>query len=207
MVLYRRCATRGGGTANTPKRDAEVSSLLIVAACILVVSAALVVVLIVGGRRRDARDVARSIPDCIVLVRRLLDDPRVPRRHKLLLGAVVGYLAFPFDLVPDFIPVAGHVDDALVVVLALRAVLRGSGSDLLREHWRGPENSFAILLRFAGAQRLDASAAEVTNPGHLLRLRSLRKARSLGEHCEVRTGIGGPSGGRNSCARRESRPA
>ena len=127
--------------------------LLVVAACILVVYAGFVVTLIVAGRRPSLRDVARFIPDCIVLVRRLLSDPRVPRRHKLLLGALVGYLALPFDLVPDFIPVAGHVDDALVIVLALRVVLRGSGSALLREHWRGPESSFALVLRFAGAPR------------------------------------------------------
>jgi uncharacterized membrane protein YkvA (DUF1232 family) len=125
--------------------------LLLAAACILVVYAAFVVALVVAGRRREARDVARFIPDCIVLVRHLLGDPRVPRRDKLLLGALVGYLALPFDLVPDFIPVAGHIDDALVVVLALRAVLRGSGSELLREHWPGPESSLALVLRFVGA--------------------------------------------------------
>ncbi len=126
------------------------SSLLIVAACILVVYAAFAVALIVAGRRRDARDVVRFIPDCIVLVRRLLGDPRVARRHKLLLGALVGYLAFPIDLVPDLIPVAGHVDDLLVVVLALRVVLRASGSELLRTHWPGPESSLAFVLRFVG---------------------------------------------------------
>ncbi len=126
------------------------SSLLIVAACILVAYAAFVVALIVAGRRRDARDVARFIPDCIVLVTRLLGEARVPRRHKLLLGALVGYLAFPIDLVPDFIPVAGHVDDLLAVVLALRVVLRDSGSDLLREHWPGPKSSLALVLRFVG---------------------------------------------------------
>jgi uncharacterized membrane protein YkvA (DUF1232 family) len=128
-----------------------VSWLLIVALCILVVYAAFVAALIVAGRRRDARDVVRFIPDCIVLVRRLVADPRVHRRHKLLLGALVGYLALPIDLVPDFIPVAGHVDDVLVVVLALRVVLRASGSELLREHWPGPERSLAFVLRFVGA--------------------------------------------------------
>jgi len=127
-----------------------VSSLLIVAASVLVAYAAFVVALIVAGRRRDAHDVARFIPDCIVFVRRLLGEPRVPRRHKLLLGALVGYLAFPIDLVPDFIPVAGQIDDLLVLVLALRVVLRASGSELLREHWPGPERSGALVLRFAG---------------------------------------------------------
>ena len=122
------------------------------AACVLLIYAGLVLALIVAGRRVSARDVARFIPDCIGLVRRLLGDPRVPRRHKLLLGAVVGYLALPFDLVPDFLPVVGQVDDVLVVWLALRVVLGGSGSGLLRQHWRGPESSLAIVLRFAGAQ-------------------------------------------------------
>jgi uncharacterized membrane protein YkvA (DUF1232 family) len=126
------------------------SLLLIVAVCVLGVYAAFVVALIVAGRRGDARDVARFICDCIVLVRRLLGDPRVPRRHKLLLGALVGYLALPFDVVPDFIPIAGHLDDALLVALALRTVLRGSG-ELLREHWPGPASSLALVLRFAGA--------------------------------------------------------
>jgi uncharacterized membrane protein YkvA (DUF1232 family) len=124
--------------------------LLVVAACVLVVYAGFVVTLIVAGRRPSLRDVARFIPDCIVLVRRLLGDPRVPRRHKLLLGALVGYLALPFDLVPDFIPVAGYLDDALFVALTLRAVLRGTGGELLREHWPGPESSLALLPRFAG---------------------------------------------------------
>src|SRR5215216_4117732 len=153
-VLQRPGAAEATSPAKAPGWDADVSSLLwllLVAACVLVVYAAFVTALIVAGRWQGARDVARFIRDCIVLVRRLLGDPRVPRRHKLLLGVLVGYLVLPFDLVPDFIPVAGHLDDALVVVLALRAVLRGSGSDLLREHWRGPESSLAIVLRFAGA--------------------------------------------------------
>jgi uncharacterized membrane protein YkvA (DUF1232 family) len=125
--------------------------LLLVAACLLLVYAGFVVVLIAAGRGRTVRDVARFIPDCIVLMGRLVGDPRVPRRHKLLLGAVAGYLAMPFDVVPDFIPVAGQVDDALVVVLALRAVLRGSGNELVRELWPGPQSSLAFVLRFAGA--------------------------------------------------------
>jgi uncharacterized membrane protein YkvA (DUF1232 family) len=130
----------------------SLQSLLLVAACSLLVYAALVAALVVAARRGSARDVARFIPDCIVLVRRLFGDPRVPRRHKMLLGVLVGYLALPFDLVPDFIPIAGQVDDALAVVLVLRAVLRGSGTELLREHWPGPASSLAFVLRFAGAR-------------------------------------------------------
>jgi uncharacterized membrane protein YkvA (DUF1232 family) len=125
--------------------------IVLIAACVLLAYAAFVVAMIVAGRGGVVRDVARFIPDCVALVRDLLRDPRVPRRHKRLLVALVGYLALPFDLVPDFIPIAGHLDDALVVALALRVVLRGSGSALVREHWRGPESSLAVVLRFAGA--------------------------------------------------------
>jgi len=121
------------------------SFLLLIAAGVLIVYAAFVVTLIVAGHRPSMRDLARFIPDCIVLVSRLLRDPRVPRRHKLMLGALVGYLAFPFDLVPDFIPVAGHLDDVLVVALTLRAVLKGTRGELLREHWPGPTSSLALL--------------------------------------------------------------
>ena len=125
------------------------SWLLLVAAGVLALYAGFVVTLIVAGHRPSVRDLVRFIPDCIVLVTRLLRDPRVPRRHKLLLGALVGYLALPFDLVPDFIPVAGYLDDALVVVLTLRAVLKGTGGELLREHWPGPESSLALLAGHA----------------------------------------------------------
>jgi uncharacterized membrane protein YkvA (DUF1232 family) len=125
--------------------------LLLLAGCVVVVYAAFIAALIVAGRRAVARDLVRFIPDCVVLVKRVLGDPRVPRRRKLLLGLLVGYLALPFDLVPDFIPVAGQLDDAVVVALALRALLRGSGAALVREHWPGPESSLAVLLRLIGA--------------------------------------------------------
>ena len=100
-----------------------------------------------SGRRQDARAVAGFVPDCVVLFRGLLADERVPRRSKLLLGVCVGYLALPIDLVPDFIPVAGQLDDAIVVVLALRTVLRAGGPQLLAEHWPGPLSSLNVLTR------------------------------------------------------------
>jgi uncharacterized membrane protein YkvA (DUF1232 family) len=115
----------------------------------LAVYAALIVGLVLAGRRGDARALATCIPDCLVLLRSLLRDPRVPRRRKLLLVALLGYLAMPIDLVPDFIPIAGQVDDAIVVALVLRSVLRSAGPELLREHWRGPQQSLAVLLRLA----------------------------------------------------------
>ena len=109
--------------------------------------ALLVAALLAAGRGADARALARFVPDCVVLFRRLLADERIPRRRKLALVARLGYLASPIDLVPDFIPVAGQLDDALAVVLVLRFVLRSADDDLLAEHWPGPPRALALLRR------------------------------------------------------------
>ncbi len=105
--------------------------------------------LIFRGRHADARALATFIPDCIVLVTRLAREPRVPRRRKLLLLALVGYLSLPFDLVPDFIPVVGQLDDAIIVALVLRHFVRAGGEPLIRELWPGPERSLAFILALA----------------------------------------------------------
>jgi uncharacterized membrane protein YkvA (DUF1232 family) len=115
--------------------------------------AAFVVWLLAVGRRGDARALATFIPDCIVLVIRLARDPRVPRRRKLLLLGLVGYLALPFDLVPDFIPVAGQLDDAIVVALVLRHFVRTGGEPLIRELWPGPARSLDLVVRMARGRR------------------------------------------------------
>src|SRR4051812_42824115 len=94
---------------------------------------------------------ARFVPDCFVLVRRLASDRRVARRVRLALAGLVVYLACPLDLVPDFIPVIGLLDDALVLVLVLRYVLRSGGPGLVREHWPGSEQSLQLVL--SAAQR------------------------------------------------------
>jgi uncharacterized membrane protein YkvA (DUF1232 family) len=109
----------------------------------------LVVALLASGRRGEARALAGFVPDCVVLISRLVRDDRVPRRRKVLLAGLLGYLALPFDLVPDFIPVVGQLDDVLIVALVLRRFLRSGGADLVREHWPGPEPSLALLLRLA----------------------------------------------------------
>jgi uncharacterized membrane protein YkvA (DUF1232 family) len=104
-----------------------------------------VIVLVVLGRRCDARALASFIPDCVVLIKRLLGDRRIPPWRKMLLVPLVVYVASPVDLVPDFIPVAGQLDDAIIVALVLRAIVRVGGDDLLREHWPGSERSLAIV--------------------------------------------------------------
>jgi uncharacterized membrane protein YkvA (DUF1232 family) len=104
-----------------------------------------VLALVALGRRADARALAGFIPDCVVLVRRLLRDARVPRRAKVALGLLIAYLLMPLDLVPDFIPVAGQLDDAIAVALVLRWFLRAGGAALVREHWPGPERALGAL--------------------------------------------------------------
>jgi uncharacterized membrane protein YkvA (DUF1232 family) len=110
-----------------------------------------ILVLIAVGRRGSVRALAGFVPDCLVLFARLVRDPRVPRSQRWLMFGVLGYLAMPFDLIPDFIPVAGQLDDVAVVALALRRLVRRSGASLVREHWSGPESSLSFLLRFAGS--------------------------------------------------------
>jgi uncharacterized membrane protein YkvA (DUF1232 family) len=101
--------------------------------------------------RTQAKALARFLPDCAILFGRLLRDSRVSRADRLLLLAIVPYLALPFDLVPDFLPVVGQLDDALLVGWVLRRVVRGSGQGLIEEHWPGPEHSRTLILRLAGA--------------------------------------------------------
>lgn len=128
------------------------STLSLAALCtgaLIALYAALVAALAVAGRHTQARALAGFVPDCAVLFKRLLGDPRVPRRSKAALAAVALYLASPLDLVPDMIPVAGALDDAILAGIALRSVIRGAGEDVVREHWPGPGPSLALLLRLA----------------------------------------------------------
>jgi uncharacterized membrane protein YkvA (DUF1232 family) len=105
--------------------------------------------LVIAGRHTEARALATVIPDCVILFKRLLADQRVSGWRKVLVLALIAYLAMPIDLVPDFIPIAGQLDDAIIVALVLRVVLRSGGPQLLREHWPGPEESLAVVTRLA----------------------------------------------------------
>jgi uncharacterized membrane protein YkvA (DUF1232 family) len=96
------------------------------------------------------REIARILPDVTVLLARLARDSRVRRRDRLLLVGLGGYLALPFDLVPDFIPILGQLDDAVLVLLVLRRLVRSAGADLVREHWPGQEGSLRAVLVLAG---------------------------------------------------------
>ncbi|MGA9760886.1 MAG: DUF1232 domain-containing protein [Gaiellaceae bacterium] len=115
-----------------------------------------IVVLFLAGGRRKARALASFVPDCVVLVGRLLRDPRVPRRRRLLLALTAAYLALPFDLIPDFIPLIGQLDDAIILALVLRHLLRGD-ERAVRELWPGPEQSLDLLLRLIGRPKLSTA--------------------------------------------------
>ena len=116
---------------------------------VAVLYALIVLAFFVAGRREDARAIGGFVPDCVVLFSRLIRDKRLPRRFKFLVGGLIPYLAMPFDLVPDFIPVAGQLDDAVIVAFVLRRVAR-KNPELIREHWPGPSSSLALILRLAG---------------------------------------------------------
>lgn len=79
----------------------------------------------------------RLLPDVLRLIRRLAADRSLPRGVRLRLVILLAYLVSPIDLVPDFIPVIGFADDAVIVALALRAVIRRAGADALTRHWPG----------------------------------------------------------------------
>ena len=111
---------------------------------------ALVAGLAIAGRRSAAREIVSFLPNLVLLFRGLLRDSRVSRGSKLLLGLGVLWFSSPIDLIPEFIPVAGPLDDAIVAALILRHVLKQAGPGALQDHWRGNEGSLRVLRRVAG---------------------------------------------------------
>jgi uncharacterized membrane protein YkvA (DUF1232 family) len=124
--------------------------LLLIGGLLLGLYAIFVAVLILLGKRQEARALAGFIPDSLMLFKRLLTDRRVPLSSKVLLGAMVLYLAMPFDLVPDFIPVAGQLDDVILVAWVLRYSLKHAGNHLIEQQWPGPQESLGVVLRLVG---------------------------------------------------------
>jgi uncharacterized membrane protein YkvA (DUF1232 family) len=94
----------------------------------------------------------RLLPDLLRMLRRLARDRSVPRAARVRLWLLLGYLAVPIDLVPDFIPVVGYADDAIIASLVLRSVVRRAGADVIRRHWPGTTDGLAAISRLAGLQ-------------------------------------------------------
>lgn len=96
-------------------------------------------------------EIMRLLPDVARLVGRLARDGSLPRGVRALLWLLLAYLALPIDLVPDFVPVLGYADDAVVVALVLRAAVRRAGPAALERHWPGSPAGLAAVLRLVGA--------------------------------------------------------
>src|SRR5687768_1624707 len=118
-------------------------ALAVVAAVWIVAVAALWIF----GRKLAAAQLARAIPDVIGLCRGLMRDPRVPTGSKLLLGGALVWILSPVDLVPEFIPVLGPLDDVVVVGLVLRHLIKRAGIEVVQEHWRGDPRVLRTALR------------------------------------------------------------
>jgi uncharacterized membrane protein YkvA (DUF1232 family) len=96
------------------------------------------------------REAVRILPDVLRLIRRLAADETLPSGVRTRLWLLLAYLALPFDLIPDFIPVLGYADDAIIVTAVLRSVVRRPGIDAVRGHWPGSDDGFAALCRLTG---------------------------------------------------------
>ena len=96
------------------------------------------------------REALRLLPDLVRLLRRLAADRTVPRGVRIRLVLLLIYLASPIDLVPDFVPVIGYADDAVIVALALRSVVHRAGPDALARHWPGTPQGLKLIQRLAG---------------------------------------------------------
>ena len=122
-----------------------------VAAGVLLLWTALIVALwLVRPDELRIRDALRLLPDLVRLLRRLAADRTLPRGVRVRLWILLVYLAFPIDLVPDFIPVIGYADDAVIVAFALRSVTRRAGPAALDRHWPGTPDGLAAVRRLAG---------------------------------------------------------
>jgi len=124
--------------------------LLIVAIALAFVWSVLIVALLLGRPRGSAlSEAVRLLPDTIRLLRSLALDRALPRAVRFRLWLLFVYLALPFDLVPDFIPVLGYADDAIIVALVLRSVVRRAGPEAVKRHWTGTQDGLGALWRAA----------------------------------------------------------
>jgi len=119
----------------------------------------LVLALVVLGKRTAARELALLLPNLVVLFRGLVRDPRCPRRTKLLILLAAAWIASPIDLIPEFIPVLGPLDDAVIAALVLRHVLKKAGPEVIRDHWRGDPATIDRLLRISRVRPASQGAA------------------------------------------------
>ncbi|MDP9296087.1 MAG: DUF1232 domain-containing protein [Actinomycetota bacterium] len=126
-------------------------ALLIGLGIVAVLYVVAVVALVIAGRKTAAREIALLLPNLLMLFKGLIRDPRVPRGSKVLLVFGAAWIASPIDLIPEFIPFLGPLDDAVVAALILRRLVRTAGRGIVEEHWRGDPATIARLLRVVGS--------------------------------------------------------
>ena len=118
---------------------------------LLGVWAALVMLLVVARpKEMSAREALRLLPDALRLLRRLAVDETLPATVRARLGLLLAYLALPFDLIPDFVPVIGQLDDVIIAILVLRSVVRSAGPAAICRHWPGTPAGLTALWKLAG---------------------------------------------------------
>jgi uncharacterized membrane protein YkvA (DUF1232 family) len=122
-------------------------ALSIIASLAIVWLVFLVVLLVTKPETSTLTETARIVPDALRLVRRLAADKNLPRGVRIRLWCLLAYLVSPIDLVPDFIPVVGYADDAIILSLVLRSVIKRAGVDAVRAHWPGTPDGLATLSR------------------------------------------------------------
>jgi uncharacterized membrane protein YkvA (DUF1232 family) len=126
-------------------------ALISAAAALLIAWLALVAALLIAKPGKALlREALRLLPDVLRLLRRLAADRSLPRGVRIRLTLLLVYLAVPIDLIPDFIPVLGYADDAIIVTAVLRSVVRRAGLAAVRAHWPGTDDGFAAVCRLTG---------------------------------------------------------
>jgi uncharacterized membrane protein YkvA (DUF1232 family) len=125
-------------------------ALGLVAALVLAWLALVVGLILVRPRGGLLREALRLLPDVLRLIRRLAADKTLPHGVRIRLALLLAYLAMPIDLIPDFVPVLGYADDAIIVTAVLRSVVRHAGLDAVRAHWPGTDDGFAGVVRLTG---------------------------------------------------------
>ncbi len=139
----------GGGGANLRRVWSEwwLIPLGIVGGLVVIWAVLVAVLWLTKPGAYDVREALRLLPDLIRLIKRLATDPETPRGVRIRLALLLVYLALPIDLIPDFVPVLGYADDAIIVALVLRSATRSAGPDALARHWPGTPEGLAALKR------------------------------------------------------------
>ena len=105
------------------------------------------------------KEAALALPNLVKLVYRLMKDARIPRKSKMILGAILGYMVVPLDIVPDFLPVVGQADDALLLAYGIRHII-----DVAGRHERALVERRGLEVGMDGAGRIAGRLRERANP-------------------------------------------